>query len=338
MIDHLSLLCRTSLLLLLVHSAGPLVAGALSVSGPDGTLRYRVEFSDRLMDDWSVLELTGAADELIELFRDERVAWVSLSFYHPVSNKRFFTEVFVGQDNDISVVLDWRLTTDDSQLSVSYERHPATTAQLVYDAFTSTSPANHAIQIADRYGDELNQPDADLHAITFLWVTDQLGYYESTDGREDVDAPYRERMTHRMLHALSGMSHDGDLFSELTQKRKDALVLRAFSSQLPESENAFHGRFWSAYMSLRADVTQQIQATYEAAGSSRQGVDSCSEQAAKIRPTFANLLVYAEYEWFEYLYAAQLQSHLEIFASTPGLFDRELALFHCLFPGSAFTP
>ncbi|MGB3799027.1 MAG: hypothetical protein WA952_04385 [Lewinella sp.] len=338
MTDLLSPRYRAMLLLPFLLSACPLAGGTLSVSAPGGMLRYRVEISDQLMEDWSVLEMTGTTEESIGIFEDKQEAWVTLSFYHPISKNRIFTEVFVGQDDDIDVVFDWQLTTDDSQLSVAYANHPATTAQLAYDTFTSTSPANHAIQIADRYREELTYRDADLHAITYLWLTDQLGSSVPTDGTRDVDAPYLLRMTHRILHALCGMSHDGDLLFELTQQRRDSLVLGALSSHFTDSENDFHGRFWSGYMSMRADVTKNIQATYESVGISQQGVDVCFEEASVIRPTFANLLVYAEYEWFEYLYAGQLQSQKETFTTTPGLFDRELALFHCLFPGSTFTP
>ena len=327
--------CFGIVLLSFVITALPLTAGSLNLSGVPGTIRYRVEHSEQLSGDWIETEVNTPGNTAKQVFRANRAAWISLFFRHSATNNTHYVEVFVGADDDIEMSFEWNPGINEDRLSVAYARHPALDYQSAYDNFTFDKPANHAMEIAYLKQVELTGVEADLNRIVTQWVDEQLDLLTSTLTTPAEAQPYRTRMTWRMLQALCGRIYDGELLPKLSQSRRDSLVYQAMSHPPAYAEN-FRGRFWRGYMSVRAQLGTAIRPSFGGTGLPASVMDRSGKPGDNIRPLFANLLVYAEEAPFEYLYASQLQQQLDIFASDPGRFDREVAYFRCLFPESPY--
>jgi hypothetical protein len=224
-------------------------------------------------------------------------------------------------------------------IGIRYLKHPDLENQLCYDFFLSDSPYNHVNNFfLPREKDILNH----LSDAAYLpnLIEDQLfnNFINCNDGPiVDNLSPYRIRMLYRFCGTTCDLISDESLIGSISLVDRKNIISSILNRFPPMDLGDFHGRYWSYYLSIGRLGLEDGYTDTLRKGLNDVLVKECNFELPRLSDNFICLFEYENQAWFEYLFAKELQKHLEIFVKNPEFFNGHFKTFDCLFPSSLYT-
>lgn len=328
-------------LLITIMPFSVLFGGVLIVSGDGGYLDHKIEYSDKLSNDWVRTLLNH--DSPITIFSDynEADAWVTISYTNDFMDKSIFTEIYFNNADTVVVefLKNYHISTDN--IGIRYPRHPDLENQLCYDLFLSESPYSYVINFFNTREKDII---SNLHDIDYLPNLIEAQFFNifldcNSGPINDNLSPYRIRMLYRFCGTTCGLISDESLFESIDFVDRKKIISSILNRFPPIGLGYFHGRYWSYYVSigclsfvledgyidtLRKELNDVL-------------VKECNFDLPRLSDNFICFFEYENQTWFEYFFAKELQGYLEIFVENPEMFNDHFKVFNCLFPSSPYT-